>query len=254
MNGAKGKGYVTTVLNKDAGQSVFTWSCNEIGDLEPLYKHESIGAILFQIWKIMVECPELFPPDDPSMTRMPTVEEQIAFAQRVLADPALRGQLVAIWYDDGCHFKYSIMLRAVGKLAEGKPRDSEEAVFYRRLMLVIICVDRMHFKNHLKTDKFCQENTNPELFKDVLKGENSEAAEQTFRSSPWVRHKVRFPVTELGSICYLLPCLLLEPDLATLADLQIDTLYQVDGSIWQHGAHHGPRAWLLLFDPHERAS
>ena len=37
-------------------------------------------------------------------------------------------------------------LRGVGKLAEGKPRDSAEAIFYRRLLRLIICVDRMHFK------------------------------------------------------------------------------------------------------------
>ena len=38
------------------------------------------------------------------------------------------------------------MLRAVGRLSKDKPRDSEEAVFYRRLMRIIIVVDRMHFK------------------------------------------------------------------------------------------------------------
>ena len=37
MNGAKGKGYVTSVLNTDAGQSAFVRSCNLIGDLMPLY-------------------------------------------------------------------------------------------------------------------------------------------------------------------------------------------------------------------------
>jgi hypothetical protein len=38
------------------------------------------------------------------------------------------------------------MLRAVGHLSKGLPKDSEEAIFYRRLMRIIIVVDRMHFK------------------------------------------------------------------------------------------------------------
>lgn len=146
MNGAKGKGYVKSVRNTDAGQSVFVHSCNIIGDLEPMYKHESIGGIIQQIWKIYKDCPSLFPPDDPQMTVMPTVEEKREFARRVLDDPALREQMIGLFYDDGCHFLYSIMLRAVGHLAAGKPTDSEEAVFYRRLLRLIICVDRMHFK------------------------------------------------------------------------------------------------------------
>ena len=48
-------------------------------------------------------------------------------------------------------------------------------------------------QNHLKTDAFCQKNSNPTLYEDevdqegtvtdkgVLDDENSEAAEQTFR-------------------------------------------------------------------------
>jgi len=38
------------------------------------------------------------------------------------------------------------MLRAVGHMATGLPKDSEAAVFYRRLLRLIICVDRIHFK------------------------------------------------------------------------------------------------------------
>ena len=234
MNGAKGKGYVTSVLNTDAGQSAFVRSCNLIGDLMPLYKSESLGIILQQLWEIMEDCPDLFPPDDPSLTALPTPEEQLTYARGVLANPALRTQMVALFYDDAyghiprpcplvyvdgptsraaaflrrCHLLYSVMLRAVGRMATGLPTDSEAAVFYRRLLRLIICVDRIHFKvsalsgrggaemnlhpchpfatqNHLKTDKFCQETTNPELYDELLKEghrhENSEAAEQTFR-------------------------------------------------------------------------
>ena len=102
MNGAKGKQrFRTHVLNTDAGQSVFVRSCNLIGDLEPMYKHESIGKLLYQIWRIMNECPELFPEDNPNMTEMPTVEEHRAFAQHVLNSPELSSQLVALFYDDG---------------------------------------------------------------------------------------------------------------------------------------------------------
>ena len=100
MNGAKGKGYVTSVLNTDAGQSAFVRSCNLIGDLMPLYKSESLGIILQQLWEIMEDCPDLFPPDDPSLTALPTPEEQLTYARGVLADPALRTQMVALFYDD----------------------------------------------------------------------------------------------------------------------------------------------------------
>ena len=100
MNGAKGKGYVTSVLNTDAGQSAFVRSCNLIGDLMPLYKSESLGIILQQLWEIMEDCPDLFPPDDPSLKALPTPEEQIAYARGVLANPALRSQMVALFYDD----------------------------------------------------------------------------------------------------------------------------------------------------------
>ena len=90
MNGSKGKGYTTQVLNTDAGQSVFVRSCNGIGDLEPMFKHESIGGILIQLWKIMNDCPDLFPPDDQSMAEIPTVEEQREYADRVQSSPTLR--------------------------------------------------------------------------------------------------------------------------------------------------------------------
>ena len=195
MNGAKGKArFTTTVRNTDAGQSAFVRSCNLIGDLQPMYKKESISGIVSQVWQIYVECPELFPPDEPTMNKMPTVGEKRKIAQATLDSPSpeLAECLVAWFYDDGCHLSYSIMLRAVGKLAKDKPTDSVEAVFYRRLLRLIICVDRMHFKNHIKTDEWCQQFCNPALYEDVLgndgkvtspgviNDENSEAAEQTF--------------------------------------------------------------------------
>ena len=126
------------------------------------------------------------------LSKMPTVAEKRKIAQAILdrPSPELAECLVAWFYDDGCHLayslahfaelslashmpcpphttslasrgRYSVMLRAVGHLTSGKPKDSVEAIFYRRLHRLIICVDRMHFKNHLKTDKFCQSNCNP---------------------------------------------------------------------------------------------
>ena len=168
-----------TTLATDAGQSVFTWSCNGIGDLMPLYKHESIGQLIEQLAVIAHECPEVFPPDDPSLIEPLTVTELCARADATLKDPTKRKQLVAIFYDDACHLKYSILLRAVGKLA-ASARGAAGAI-YRQLSLIIITVDRMHFKGHLKTDAFCVKNTNPDLYEDVLRGENSQSAEQTFR-------------------------------------------------------------------------
>ena len=61
MNGYSGSGKKAPLLGTDYGQSVFTRSDNQIGDLEPLYKSESIPAILVQLAKIMRDCPELFP-------------------------------------------------------------------------------------------------------------------------------------------------------------------------------------------------
>jgi len=39
----------------------------------------------------------------------------------------------------------------------------------------------MHFKSHLKKDKFCQKQTNPEDYDDIFELQNSQACEQTFR-------------------------------------------------------------------------
>jgi len=101
MNGATGKCFITSVLNTDAGQSAFVRSCSLIGDLQPLYKHEGISDIVAQIWDIANDCPELLPPDDPTMTELPTVEEKNEWAKRALDNPEMREQLVAIFYDDG---------------------------------------------------------------------------------------------------------------------------------------------------------
>ena len=50
-------------------------------------------------------------------------------------------------------------------------------------------------QNHLKTDDFCQENSNPTLYEEdkkkglpaILDKENSEAAEQTFRQKGGIK-------------------------------------------------------------------
>ena len=55
-------------------------------------------------------------------------------------------------------------------------------------MRMIICVDRLHYKNHLKTDTYCQRYSNPAHYEAdeelglpaIIDKENSEAAEQTF--------------------------------------------------------------------------
>jgi len=173
------KEHAGQVLATDAGQSVFTWACNGIGDLEPMYRKESIGNLIHQIGKIDRDCPGIIPAEDKSVTRALTPQELVVRAKATLADPMRRKELVAIYYDDACHFKYSVLLRAVGRLASSA--TGEAGALYRRLALLIISCDRLHFEGHVKTDGFCVRNCNPEFYDEVIAEMNSMVAEQTFR-------------------------------------------------------------------------
>ena len=75
---------------------------------------------------------------------------------------------------------------------------------FRKVLSKAIVVDNFHFKNHKKSDKYCQTQTNPTLewipvgldgtekveLQPLLEGENSESSEQLFRRLGRLRHIV----------------------------------------------------------------
>ena len=104
-----------------SGQSVFVRSCNGIGDLEPLYKHESISQIIAQLWQIMNDCPELFPPDDPGM-KVPAAAARAATATPSPSMPLPRSHLLGLAVHTGnAHGRGEAHLRAP---CAGRPRPA----------------------------------------------------------------------------------------------------------------------------------
>jgi len=87
-------------LGRTAGVGVMVRSCNQICEVEPIQgKAETLGKWLKMLFRMMRDCPKLFPPDDPNLKAMPTVEELKAHAERVRADPARCDELLGLYYD-----------------------------------------------------------------------------------------------------------------------------------------------------------
>ena len=70
------------------------------------------------------------------------------------------------------------MKRHVESKIRTLPKDSPALPFYRKLNSKAIFVDNFHASNHVETDTFCQQNTQPSLFPHLSTFSDSEAVEQ----------------------------------------------------------------------------
>ena len=88
-------------------------------------------------------------------------------------DPEAREKIRICLFDDMCHLKpYS-----------EKPKQAKQNEITEQFANLAKAVDKFHFPGHKKTDKYCQENCNPniELKKLEIKKQNTPACEQAFK-------------------------------------------------------------------------
>lgn len=88
-------------------------------------------------------------------------------------------------YDDACHLK---------KLLNNEQRIINDSERLKKFKKITLLVDRFHFKTHKKTDSFCKNNCDPDLYPKMAKINTSVAEQVNFWYSGYkhiVKHMSR---------------------------------------------------------------
>ena len=158
---------------------MFVYSCGIIFDVCELYGSESASQVYSRLVKLVMELPDKVMPN-------------------------------LMFYDDGCGLRKFAELRAgVNAIARRVWEKIARRVVVHSLSNSLaltlklasrvpshrnIFVDRLHWKNHKKTDnnRYCWENCDPGLLGDAAKGIDTERCEQTFSWLARYKHTARY--------------------------------------------------------------